>query len=116
MNTLDRALDICAKLEAAGIRATTDVSALSLPAVLVNLPTDRVMDLNCGLTVTWSIQSIGPAPSGWDRTAWAQLEALVSVVEDVLPIQRSQSTPWNRPGLNSLTVYPSYVSTFTEAL
>lgn len=114
--TLERATEIVEKLQAAGIRATMDVGALNLPAVLVNLPTDRRMDLNCGISVTWAIQSIGPAPGTWDRTAWAQLEALVEVVEATLPVERSQSAAWNRPGLNGLTTYPSYISTFTEAL
>jgi hypothetical protein len=104
------------KLEAAGIRATTDIGALNLPAVLVNLPTDRVNNLTCGVTVTWSIDCIAPAPGNWDRTAWSILETLVEAVEAVLPIERSRSQPFNRPGAAHMTSFPSYVCTFEEPI
>jgi hypothetical protein len=114
--SLQRAEQICQKLEANGIRATTDVGNMAPPCVLVNLPIDRTNDLNCGVTVTWTLDCVAPAPGTWDRTAWALLEALVLAVESVLPIERSHAQPFMRPGAGGLTTYPSYESTFQEAL
>jgi hypothetical protein len=114
--SLERADQIVQLLTDKGVRATTDVSALNLPAVLVNLPTQRRNDLACGVSVTWALDCIAPAPTSWDRTAWAQLEALVEVVEACFPIERSQAQAFQRPGAAGLTSFPSYQSTFTEAL
>jgi hypothetical protein len=116
MTSLDRALEICQKLEAAGIRATTDPAALNLPAVLVNLPTDRVNDGMCSVTLTWMLDCIVPGPNGWDHTAWQLLEDLVTTVEATFPIQRSHAQSFQRPGLAWLTNFPSYQSTFMEAI
>lgn len=116
MNSLQRAQEICEKLEAAGVRATTDPAALNLPAVLVSLPSDRTNDGMCSVTLTWQLESIVPAPNGWDRTAWQQLDDLVTAVEATFPIERSRSMPFQRPGLGWLTSFPCYQSTFTEAI
>jgi hypothetical protein len=116
MASLDRANQIVDYLNAKGIRATTDPSAINLPAVLVNLPSDRRNDLNCGVSVTWQLDLIVPAPNGWDRTAWRQMDELILAVEAALPIQSSRSQPFQRPGLAWLTSFPSYVCSFTEAM
>ena len=116
MSSLQRALEICEKLEAAGIRATTDPSALNLPAVLVSLPSDRTNDLNCGVSLTWQLDCIVPAPNGWDRSAWREMDLLVAAVEATFPIERSRSMAFQRPGLAWLTSFPCYQATFTEAL
>lgn len=116
MKSLERAEQICQKLAAVGVRATTDISALAPPCVLVNLPTDRTNDLNCGVTLTWTLDCIAPAPGNWDRTSWSQLEALVMAVEATLPIERSHAQPFMRPGAGNLTTYPTYEATFQEAL
>jgi hypothetical protein len=115
MNSLERAQQICQKLEARGVRATVDVYALNIPGVLVNMPTDRTNDLNCGVTLTWSLSCVGPGPGG-DRTGWTQLETLMEAVEATLPIERSHAQPFVRPGRGEVTNYPSYEATFSEAL
>lgn len=116
MTSLERAQQICQKLEAAGIRATTDPSAIVLPAVLVSLPSDRTNDGMCSVTVTWQLDCIVPAPNGWDHTAWRLLDELVQVVEATFPIQSSRSMAFQRPGLGWLTSFPCYQSTFTEGI
>jgi hypothetical protein len=116
MNSLERAEQICQKLAAAGIRATVDVSALNPPAVLVGLPSDRVNDVNCGVSVTWAIDAISASPNSFDRNVWAQLDEMVAAVEAVLPIERSHAQPWQRPGLGTVTNYVSYRMSFTEAI
>lgn len=116
MSSLDRALQICQKLEAAGIRATTDPSALNLPAVLVSLPASRANDGMCSVTVTWQLDCIVPAPNGWDRTAWAQMDDLIAAVEATFPIESSRSMAFQRPGLGWLTSFPCYQATFTEGI
>ena len=116
VSSLDRALEICQKLEAAGIRATTDPSALALPAVLVSLPSDRTNDGMCSVTLTWQLDCIVPAPNGWDRTAWQMMDDLVAAVEATFPIERSRSMAFQRPGLGWLTSFPCYQATFTEAI
>ena len=93
MTSLERALEICQKLEAAGVRATTDPAALNLPAVLVSLPSDRANDGMCSVTLTWQLDCIVPAPNGWDHTAWRQMDELVAAVEATFPIERSPG-PW----------------------
>jgi hypothetical protein len=114
--SLERALEICQKLEAAGIRATTDPAAINLPAVLVSLPSERANDGMCSVTLTWQLESIVPAPNGWDHSAWRLLDEMVQVVEATFPIERSRSMPFQRPGLAWLTSFPCYQSTFTEAI
>ena len=114
--SLERAQEICQKLEAAGVRATTDPSALVLPAVLVTLPSTRSNDGMCSVTLTWQLDCIVPAPNGWDHTAWRLLDELVVAVEATFPIESSRSMPFQRPGLGWLTNFPCYQSTFTEGI
>jgi hypothetical protein len=116
MSSLQRAEEICQKLEAAGVRASVDPSALNLPAVLVNMPAERTNDLNCGVTVRWALDCIVPVPVGWDRTAWRLMEDLVTAVEATFPIERSRSQPFNRPGAAGLVNFPSYECSFSEAI
>src|SRR5262249_31758065 len=114
---LERANEIVQKLEAAGVRATIEpTQAMILPCVLVNLPSERVNELNCGASVTWQLDCLVPIPNGWDRTAWRLMEELITTVEATFPVERSRSAPFNRPGAITMLNFPSYVMTFMEAL
>jgi hypothetical protein len=111
MSTTGPAADIVAKLQAAGIRATTDPGALNPPAVLV-VPPRRDYDVGCGFTATWGLHAIAPAPTGGDRTVWAALDALVDAVAATYPVESAQ------PGAYVLgtNTHPSYLVTFTEVI
>jgi hypothetical protein len=117
MSMLTRAEEIVSKLEAAGVRATIEpTQAMGLmPCVLVNIPAERVNDLNCGATVRWALDCLVPVPNGWDRTAWLLMEQLIAAVEATFPVERSRSQPFQRPGAAGLQSFPSYEMTFMEA-
>lgn len=110
--TVDRAIEICQKLEAAGVRASTDPSAVSLPAILVPPPRRR-WDLGCGSTAVWGLRAVAPTPIGQsDRTAWGLLDDLVDAVAEIFPTE--DAIPYGFP-LNGV-IYPSYLVTFTEGI
>lgn len=109
MSSAAAALEICEKLAAAGVRATTDPGALNPPAVLV-VPPRRVYDLACGYTAVWAVHAIAPGPTGSDRTTWAQLDALVDGIAGVYPVETAQPGAYVL-GPNTL---PSYLVTFME--
>ena len=109
MSSTDAALVITEKLTAAGVRATTDPGALNPPAVLV-VPPRRVYDVACGYTAIWTVHAIAPAPTGGDRTTWAQLDALVDAVAACYPVETAQPGAYVL-GPNTL---PSYLVTFSE--
>jgi hypothetical protein len=109
MSSAQAALDICAKLQAAGIRATTDPGAVNLPAVLV-VPPRRVYDVACGYTAVWNVHALAGGPTGGDRTVWDALDKLVDAIATVYPVETAQ------PGAYVLgpNTIPSYLVTFTE--
>lgn len=111
MSSAGRALEICEKLEAAGVRATTDPGALNPPAVLV-VPPRRVYDIACGYSAVWNVHAIGAGPTGGDRTTWAQLDDLVDAVASVFAVELAQ------PGAYVLgpNTHPSYLVQFTEGI
>jgi hypothetical protein len=71
---------IVAKLVAAGVRATTDPSALNPPGVLV-LPPGRVWNLGCGYSAEWALYAVGPAPTG--SGAGASFGILNQLLDDI---------------------------------
>jgi len=111
VSSAGRALEICEKLEAAGVRATTDPGALNPPAVLV-VPPRRVYDIACGYSAVWNVHAIGAGPTGGDRTTWAQLDDLVDAVASVFAVELAQ------PGAYVLgpNTHPSYLVQFTEGI
>ena len=111
MSSAGRALEICEKLEAAGVRATTDPGALNPPAVLV-VPPRRVYDIACGYSAGWNVHALGAGPTGGDRTTWAQLDDLVDAVASVFAVELAQ------PGAYVLgpNTHPSYLVQFTEGI
>lgn len=111
MSTFDRAAGIVAALNGAGIRATTDPGAASPPCVLV-VPPARTYDLPCGFTARWQLAAIAPAALGADRNSWAQLEALVDAVADVVDLQGAELVTYTLNG----TGYPAFLLTFEEVI
>jgi hypothetical protein len=109
VSSADAATAICAKLSAAGIRATTDPGAINLPAVLV-VPPRRVYDVGCGYTAVWTLHALAGAPTGADRTTWAALDTLVDAIASIYPVETAQ------PGAYVLgpNTIPSYLVTFSE--
>lgn len=108
MPTAPAALAIVEKLQAAGIRATTDPGGLNPPAVLV-VPPRRIYDTNCGYSAQWGVHAIAPAATQGDRTTWALLDDLVDAVATAFPVESAQ------PGAYVLgsNAHPSYLVTFT---
>lgn len=105
------ALVIVEKLTAAGIRATTDPSALNLPAVLV-VPPRRVYDVTCGYTATWTLHAIAPAPTGGDRTTWAALDKLVDTIATVYPVEDATAGAY----VLGPNTHPAYLVNFSEVI
>lgn len=110
-----RAEEIVAALVDAGLRATTDPSALNPPGVLIPAPT-RVYDVGCGYTVQWRLYCIGVGPTGGDHTTWAELDDMADTVASLFPIARVDPEPYARPGLTQYTSSPTYLVTFEETL
>lgn len=110
MSSTDAAQVIVDKLVAAGVRATTDPSALNPPAVLVP-PPRRNYDLACGYSAVWGLRAVAPAPTGGDHVAWAQLDDLLDTIAGVCPVETA--IPYGYPVGTRLL--PSYLVTFTEA-
>jgi hypothetical protein len=108
VGSADDALTIAAKLEAAGIRATTDATALNPPAVLIP-PPRRDWDTGCGYTATWTLHAIAPAITGGDRVTWAQLDQLVDAIASVYPVTSALPGAYVLEG----KAMPSYAVTFT---
>jgi hypothetical protein len=71
---------IVAKLVAAGVRATTDQSALNPPGVLV-LPPGRTYDLGCGYSAHFALYAVGPAPTG--SGAGSSIGILNQLLDDI---------------------------------
>jgi hypothetical protein len=109
MSSAAAAAEICQKLEAAGVRATTDPGALNPPAVLIP-PPRRVYDLACGYSAVWILHAIAAAPTGGDRNAWGQLDELTDAIASVYPVETAQPGAYVIGNLS----YPSYLVTFTE--
>ena len=110
MGSAADALDICEKLKAAGIRATTDTGALKPPAVLVP-PPRRNYDLACGYSQVWNVEAIAPAITGGDRVTWAQLDDLVDAVAATFAVETAIPRAYVLEG----KTLPSYLVTFTTS-
>jgi hypothetical protein len=111
MGSYLRAQDIVQKLEAEGVRATTDPSAFSAPGILVT-PPNLVMDLNCGVTASWTLVAIAPAAQGADRSSWQELDALVDAAQAVLDVESADLVAYVLNG----TSYPAYLMLFDEGI
>jgi hypothetical protein len=111
MTTLDRALEIVAKLEANGIRATTDPYAVAAPCVLVS-PPNLTFDLACGVTAGWQLVALAPAAATADRTSWQALEELVLAASQAVDVTEATLVSYVVNGRS----YPAYLLAMSEAL
>jgi hypothetical protein len=111
MTPLQRAQELVQKLEAEGIRASTDPAVLSPPGVLFS-PPNLAWDVACGYTASWQLVALAPAALTADRTSWQTLDELVEAVAGVLDLTDGTLISYVLNG----TTYPAYLLTFTEAL
>jgi hypothetical protein len=111
MTTLERANELVGKLEAAGVRATTDPTVVAPPCVLF-IPPNHRYDVGCGFTATWQIAAIAPAARTADRNTWATLEQLVTAVADIAPVVHADLVAYIANGVT----YPAYLLEWEEAL
>jgi len=108
----DSAQAIVEKIQAAGIRATTDPGALNPPAVLVGTVPHRSFDVRCGYTATWTLHALAGAPTRGDRTTGAQLNAMCDVLAGVLPLAEAVPLAYVLRDKS----HDSYLITFTEVI
>jgi len=111
VNAVERAAEIVDTLIAAGVRASTDPQTVAVPAVLVP-PPRREFNIGCGYTAHWELPALAPAPIGANHTTWADLDRLVTVAADVLPVEEAPLVTVNLAG----TDYPAYLLRWSEAL
>lgn len=104
MNAYDRAAEIVGALEAAGVRATVDPSAVHAPCVLVP-PPSRTYDQPCGYAARWELVAIAPAALGADRSTWLELDRLVNAVASVADVTGAELASYQ---LGSQT-FPAYL-------
>jgi hypothetical protein len=112
MTPHERALEMAALIQDAGVRATTDPRKVVAPAVLIT-PPSVVFDLSCGGTATWTLYAISSSPGG-DADAWRQIDKMLGVVLYVLQPERAEPAGW-APDPDAATM-PAYRLTLTEAV
>jgi hypothetical protein len=111
MTRLQRAEDIVSKLEAQGVRATTDPALVSAPGVLLT-PPNLVFDLGCGVTATWTLVALAPAANTADHTSWASLDEMVDAIAGVVDLETADVVAYVVNG----RTYPAYLCQFTEGI
>ena len=109
MGTLARGQDMVAKLEAQGIRATTDPYLVAPPCVLV-LPPNLRFTTGCGHDANWRLVCIAPSAQTADRTTWQQLDDLVDGAYAVLPVESADLIAYILNGKS----YSAYLLKFAE--
>jgi hypothetical protein len=82
VSSYERALELAALLEAAGITATVDPRSATPPCVLIP-PPERIYDVACGYTARW--QPVVLVPGIGNADAHKQLDELVDACAVVLP-------------------------------
>jgi len=111
VTSLERAEDLVAKLEADGVRATTDPTVIDPPCILFNPPNLRY-DVPCGYTAVWQAVALAPAARTADRGTWADLETLLAGVAGVADVHDATLVSYVANG----TTYPAYLLTWEEAI
>lgn len=107
-----RARQLAAQLTGAGVAATADASELhaNLPAVLIG-PPRLAFDVGAGATATWRLLAVASTPVEVD--AWDQLDALVSDLERLLPVEVAEPAAYAPPDHTAL---PAYALTYIETV
>lgn len=113
MSTYERALEICALIEAADpdTLATCDPRSATPPCVLVVPPIVEFAGYGSPVA-RWSLYAIAPNPANAD--SWKELERLLSIVADVVPIERAAFVSYLLSPDNP--VLPAYQMTFTQGV
>lgn len=110
----DFARTIVEKLQAAGVRATSDAGALNPPAVLVVPVPRRVPDVMGGYTATFTLHAIGVAPTGSGTAdVGKSVNELVDAVMGVFPITDATPAAYVLPNNRN---HPSATITITEGV
>lgn len=107
---------LAAELVGFGISAVVDVTTAvaNLPCVLIPPPTlDFVSQPDGSPTARWQLVAIAADSSG-TRTSWEQLDALVTSVAELLPVERAEPISYTLPtGGDPL---PAYAITLTGSI
>jgi hypothetical protein len=109
-----RGEEIAAQLRAAGVKASTDVGAVtaSLPAVLI--PPPALAPSMDGFVVTWRLVALASITQG-SSAAWDQLDDLVDQV-DAAGINIDRADPFSYQLPTGAEPVPAYALTFTETV
>lgn len=112
MATLEVAAQIVAELTAAGIYATTSPAELvgNLPGVLV-APPALTLSRYAGPDATWRLVAVASTTTADPVAAWSQLDALLDVAWDALPLEGAEPSSYVLP--DGTTAHPAYVLTLT---
>lgn len=113
--TATRAMELAAKLEAAGgedVHVTVDPRSATPPCLLLD-PPDVRWDGNCSGTADWRLWALAPNPFNLD--AWMELDRLLSVAFRVVPVERHYGRRWYSLSQDTQPV-PAYLITFTEGV
>jgi hypothetical protein len=107
---VQEAIEFCAKLTEAGVRATHDPRKVVPPCLLLTPPV-VVMDAlhGCG-QAEWTAYLLSAVGSG-NADAWTQLDGLVAKVLPLLPVETIQPSDYSPDGT---TEYPAYTLTWTS--
>lgn len=110
MGSYEHGLRLAERLEDSGIAATCDPRSANPPCILITPPTGTV-DHMCGATGAWTLFALSPTTANAD--AWKVLDAMLTDVMDVLPVEgwdfvAYSLSPDNPP-------IPSYRIRYTEA-
>lgn len=111
MSTYQRALDLAAKLEAAGLSATCDPRSATPPCVVLAPPPLR-FDTGCGATATWGLWLLAPGPANAD--AWVTLDDMLAAVVGVVDVELVDFA--NYAVTVDAAPVPAYRAQFTESV
>ena len=111
MSSYERALELVGKIQAAGLRATADPRAVTLPCVLVT-PPGRTYDLACGYTAGWSLIVMAPTTANADT--FRLLDQMVDDLSGVVDITTATFISYALSPENP--AHPAYRVLVTEGL
>ena len=111
MTPLERAQELVVKLEAQGVRATTDPGQIAPPCVLFT-PPNITFDLPCGFDATWRVPILAPVMQVAETGTWQELDRMLTVMAGTVDLQSADLVAYTVKGRQS----PSYLLTWQEGI